>query len=308
MATAVYPVAAGHPIYSGNYIPTRWSPKIQQRFYKKTIFMDIANTDYEGEIKKDGDQVTIRKYPVINVSRYYKGQELDTQLPDTTPTTLKIDKGYYFNFLLDDVDKVQSDIPLMNAYSEAAARDLQIGIDADVLQNVYSSAGTGNYGTTAGADSSSINLGGSGARRLQFTKTNIIDHIVDAAIVMDEQSVPDDNRWIVFPPHIAGLIDSSDLKDASLTGDKESPIRSHRIGTVSNITVHISRQLYSVTDTSLCYACIFGHPIAISFAAQLTENESIRSEKTFGTKIRGLEVYGYGVTKSEALGYLYGYR
>jgi hypothetical protein len=40
---------------------------------------------------------------------------------------------------------------------------------------------------------------------------------------------------------------------------------------------------------------------AISWAAQITKMETLRSQATFGDMVRGLNVYGYKVTKPEAL-------
>jgi len=41
--------------------------------------------------------------------------------------------------------------------------------------------------------------------------------------------------------------------------------------------------------------------MGFTFASQMTNMESIRSESTFGDIIRGLQVYGYKVVKPEAL-------
>jgi hypothetical protein len=41
--------------------------------------------------------------------------------------------------------------------------------------------------------------------------------------------------------------------------------------------------------------------MGLTFASQMTEMETIRSETTFGDIVRGLQVYGYKVVKPEAL-------
>jgi hypothetical protein len=40
---------------------------------------------------------------------------------------------------------------------------------------------------------------------------------------------------------------------------------------------------------------------AITFASQITKVETLRSQSTFGNIVRGLNVFGYKVIKSEAL-------
>lgn len=180
-------------------------------------------------------------------------------------------------------------------------------IDTDVLQNTYSSASSDNIGATAGVDSGGYDLGAATAPEL-LTKTNILDYIVDCNSVLDEQSVPETERWMILPPIFTNLIKKSDLKDASLTGDDTSIIRNGNIGKIDDMTIYKSRHLYSVTDggtSNTCWYCLFGHPLAISFAEQLTKVRIKESEKTFGSLLSGLHVYGYDVTKAEGLGYLY---
>jgi hypothetical protein len=41
--------------------------------------------------------------------------------------------------------------------------------------------------------------------------------------------------------------------------------------------------------------------MGLTFASQMTNMETLRSTTTFGDIIRGLQVYGYKVTKGEAL-------
>jgi hypothetical protein len=44
-----------------------------------------------------------------------------------------MDKGKYFQVILDDVDKVQSDLKLMDAFSDDAGEQMKIACEVDVL-------------------------------------------------------------------------------------------------------------------------------------------------------------------------------
>ena len=44
-----------------------------------------------------------------------------------------------------------------------------------------------------------------------------------------------------------------------------------------------------------------GHSHGLTFASQLTKMETLRAESTFGTIMRGLQVFGYKVTDGTAL-------
>lgn len=213
---AVYGRAQNMPNYSadagGNYIPELWAPNIQIRYYKQNVSKAIVNNSYEGEIKNYGDVVHVNTYPDITISNYVKGQRLAIQMPDSTPTTLTIDKGKSYNFMVDDVDEKQAKPDLVKTFTDTAGSQMSEEIDKDILQGTYSSAHADNIGATAGAESSSYDMGASTVYE-NVTKTNILDYIVDMGSILDEQNVPNDgSRWVVLPPWAAGLIRKSDSK------------------------------------------------------------------------------------------------
>ena len=141
---------------------------------------------------------------------------------------------------------------------------------------------------------------------MAVTKANILDTIVDCGSVLDEQKIPFTERWLVLPALLCGLIKKSDLKDASLSGDGTSIMRNGRMGIIDRFTLYMSNNLTIGTDgADTVYNCIAGHPSAITFASQLTENETLKNPDDFGDLMRGLQVYGYNVNKPDAMAYLY---
>jgi hypothetical protein len=298
-------VSPGTPQYSGNFIPEIWSSKLLVKFYAAVVQAAISNTDYEGEIKDVGDKVIIRTVPDITIRNYVKNQSLQIQRPNSAPTEMEIDHAKYFNFICDDIDKHQTDIALMDSWSRDASQQMKIVVDTEFLAAVYPDADSANKGLTAGKKSASYNLGVSGTP-YPITKANILDFIVDVGSVLDEQDIPEEDRWFVLPPWMAGLIKKSDLKDASLTGDGVSTLRNGRLGMIDRFMLYTSNLLTSVYDAPYYgYHLIAGHKSAISFAAQMTKMESLRAESTFGTLVRGLNVYGFKVLKAQALCDLY---
>ena len=275
------------------------------KFYAATVLAAISNTDYEGEIKDVGDKVIIRTTPTITIRDYAKNQTLQIERPESDPVELPIDHAKYFNCICDDIDAHQADIKLMDDWSRDASNQMKITIDTGVLADIYGDAHASNAGATAGAISSSFNLGATLAPRV-LTSANILEAIVDVGTVLSEQNVPEEDRWLVIPAWMSGMIKKSDLKDASLTGDGTSILRNGRIGMIDRFTLYESNLLTSVADGGFtCYHVLGGQRHALSFAAQMTKMQSLVSESTFGTLIRGLNVYGYKVVKSVALVDLY---
>lgn len=293
-----FAVSSGRPGYTGNFIPEIWSGKLIENFYDATVLSAISNTDYEGEIRNMGDTVNIRTTPEITIQTYVKGQTLAVENPDKAKLQLVIDKGEYFACVEDDVDQVQSDIALMDMWSKDASERMKIKIDERVLTDILTDVSSKNKGTAAGAISGNIDLGVAGTPEA-LTKSNVIDKIVDMGTVLDEANCPEGDRFLVIPAKMAGLIKQSDLKDASITGDNQSPLRNGRLGMIDRFTVYVSHNLKKTSGGE--FSVIGGHKMGFTFASQMTNMETIRSETTFGNIIRGLQVYGYKVVKPEAL-------
>lgn len=308
----MFPVATGMPNYSptgtSKFIPEIWSGKLVVKFYDACVLADISNTDYEGEIKAHGDTVIIRTIPNMTIRPYKKGQVLKTERPESPAISLLIDKGQYFGIVIDNVDKYQSDIPLLDKWADDASEQMKIVIDTDVLGNVYVDVAATNKGATAGRKSASFNLGVAGTP-VALTKVNIVDNLVDMGTVLDEQNIPEQGRYVILPAWAVNLLKKSDIRDASLTGDSITPLRNGKVGMVDRFTVYLSNNLSSVVDAadgnSTCYNIIFGHKLALTFAAQMTEMDTLKVESTFGQLVRGLKVYGYKVIKPEAIGHFY---
>lgn len=292
-----FPVAAGRPNYSGNFIPEIWSGKLIENFYDATVLAAISNTNYEGEIRRMGDTVNIRTTPEISIKTYVKGQTLSVENPDKPKIQLVIDKGEYFACIEDDVDKVQSDVNMMDTWSKDASERMKIKIDQRVLTDILPDISALNKGANAGRITGNIDLGTTGTP-VAITKSNVLDYIVDLGTVLDEANAPEGERFLVIPAKMAGMIKKSDLKDASLTGDSVSVLRNGRLGMIDRFTLYMSHNL-SVTSGK--FSIIAGHKMGFTFASQMTEMESLRAESTFGNVIRGLQVYGYKVVKPEAL-------
>jgi len=304
----MYPVASSVQSMSGIYIPEIWSLNTLVKFYKATVFGAIANTDYEGEIKKFGDIVHIRTVPDITINDYTVGQNLTYERPQGSVVDLLIDKGKYYAMAINMVEMKQADIAYVEKWTDDAGQQMKIKIDADILANVYADVDASNAGAKAGAESESYDMGAAGAP-VGLDKTNILDFIVDMGSVLDEANIPEAGRWLVLPPLFTGMIKKSDLKDASMTGDAQSVVRNGRLGIIDRFTLYASNQIATTSDASghTAYNVIAGVKAAITFASQLTNNETIKNPNDFGDLMRGLQVYGYETIKGDAMvhGYIY---
>jgi hypothetical protein len=323
---ATFAVAAPfntNPAYSGTFIPAVWSAKLNAKFYAASVFGDIANTDWQGEISGMGDKIIIQNPPTITVTNYTVGSGLTYQVPTPNTIEMVIDKGKAFAFQVNDVLDYQAKPNLMDMFSADAAEQMRIAIDSNVLYNTFNQAAAANQGATAGAKSASYNLGTDTAP-VALTAANVLQKVLELASVLDEQNVPDSDRYLVIDPYTRTLLLQSNLAQAQFMGDDKSPVRNGLIGSIDRFKIYVSNQLpkavsgtntpwlsgdgseNSITSTSGLKrrAIIAGHKSAIAFASQMTKMETLRNPNDFGDYIRSLNVYGYKVVQSAALALL----
>lgn len=322
---AVYPVTgdfATSQSYSGAFIPTLWSGKLLAKFYSNTILSEVTNTDYEGELKSQGDTIRIRLAPSISIQDYTAGQSLNYEVPEPIYQDMQVNKGKYFGVQVNDVLEYQADMDLMNMFTEDAAKQLKISIENEVFFNSFVTEGpaTANEGATAGAISAAYNLGTDVAPIDQSTAENVLNAILRMSSVLDEQNVPEDGRFLIITPYDRHLLMQSSIAQAYFSGDSSSTIRTGKIGMLDRFSVYVSNLLpkgeagkalvsgldatsggADLTNAKARRTMIAGTNHAISFAMTVDKTEPLRNQTDFGDIVRGLAVYGRKVVKPEAL-------
>lgn len=273
-----------------------------------------------------GDKIIIHTAPTITVSNYVVGGGVNYQVPTPDVQELVIDKGKYFAFQINDVLEYQAKPDLMDMFASDAAEQMRVAIDSNVIYNTFSQCAAANRGANAGVKSGSYDMGTDTAP-IALTAANVVQKVLELASILDEQNVPDSDRWLVIDPATRALLFQSELAKVYATGDTTSPVRNGKIGTIDRFTVYVSNQLPrgnagsgpaaawisgDGTENSIApsgtlakrKAIIAGHKSAIAFASQITKMETVRNPNDFGDFIRSLNVYGFKVVKPEALALL----
>ena len=303
------------PSYSGTFIPTIWSSKLNIKFYAATTFGDVSNTNWEGDIKNMGDKVIINNIPTITINSYTIGQNLTYEVPTPNTVELQVDKGYYFGVNVSDVLEYQAQPNLMDIFTTDAANQMKIAVDRECFLNTFSAANASNIGTTAGALSGGYNMGSDASPIDYSVNTNsILNTITSMGSVLDEQNVPETDRYIVITPTERQLLMQSPLAQAYVTGDSESILRNGKVGRIDRFDIYVSNLLPKAAagfdyfgsvaaGTVKRHVIIAGHKSALTFASQINKVESIPNPNDFGTLVRGLVVYGRKTVKDTALSY-----
>lgn len=143
---------------------------------------------------------------------------------------------------------------------------------------------------------------------VQATKANVYNFFNRAGEKLDNNEVPEEDRWAVVPTEIYTLIkESPEFIPSGSDVARDEVVKRGRVGTFCGFTIYkASAQRMSGNSTSGWHV-LFGHKSAITFAMGLTENGTEDAIGNFGIKYKSLYVYGAKVIdeRRKALGELF---
>jgi hypothetical protein len=308
---------------SGNFAPEIFSQKVLKFFRRASVAEDITNTDYTGEIENFGDTVNIMKEPTLTVTAYQRGSVVNPQDLADDQITLVVDKANAFAFKIDDIEERHSHVNFEALATSSGAYSLKKKFDANILQNLSDAAGIGASavsGTTLTTTAAAGDIGTANAPINVETDDNGINMMLAMARLLDDQSVPEENRWFVAPPifYQKAFQAGNKIAEVNITGDGTSPLRNGlaMVGTLAGFRCYKSTALNStggtdqvtLTDASATLATdasenivLAGHISAMATASHIAKTEVVRSTESFSDVIRGLHVFGRKVLRQEAI-------
>jgi len=279
-----------------NFIPTVWAARLLQNLQNNLVYgqTGVVNNDYEGEIRELGDSVKILSIGSIEIGDYARNQDMDPpQVLDDAGTTLIIDHSRYFNFYVDNLDRVQANPARMDAAMQEAGYAMANDTDKWLAEKMVAEAGnsaTGNGGgNIIGTDANPIQLG------LGSSDKNAYELLVDLSTKMDEANLPPEGRYVIVSPWVHGLL----LKDGRFTNygteANRDTLQRGRIGSVAGMTVLRSNNV-PVRGGSK-WKIIASHSMCTTLATQFTRIVGYEPEKRFGDAVKGLKLEGAKVTR-----------
>jgi len=294
-----------------NFIPEIWSNQLLVNLYKTLVYAQdgVVNRDYEGEIQAAGDTVRINSIGRVTVSDYNKNTDMGSpQTLTDAQSVLTISQQKAFNFQIDDVDKAQQNPKVMSQAMVEAAYALRNAADQFVASQytdiaaanwVNGASDTNPFEIDANNDATVANISGHGLA---------YETLVDASVVLDENDIPEDGRFIIVPPWYGGQLEKDQrfvsFGTAANRNDLETGVTSTNGAKtrVAGFTVMESNNVPVTVngDGTHIYHVIAGHSMMWSFAEQVREVEAYRPEKRFGDAMKGLHLYGAKVVRPNA--------
>ncbi|MGH3099315.1 MAG: coat protein [Streptosporangiales bacterium] len=294
-----------------NFVPELWAAEILTNINKNLVYAQsgVTNRNYEGEIRQAGDTVHINSVGRVTVRDYDPATGLsDPDTLDDYTRALLIDQQKEFNFMVDDINRVQDRPDVMSEATREAAYSLRDALDQFVA-GLHTDAGR-----TIGSDASPQTVV---AANPGTDETTAYDVLVDLSTLLSEKTtdsnsieqggVPEDGRFVVVDPAFHGLL-RKDERFVHATAQGDDVIRNGVVGEAAGFRVLKSNNVPSVTgDGTSTFdnkKIIAGHPMAWSVAEQITKTEAYRPDKFFADALRGLHVYGGKVVRPYTLAVL----
>ena len=279
------------------FIPELWSARLLYALDKSHVATNLVNRNYEGVIANQGDTVHINSIGAITVKDYTKNT--DIAAPDaltTTDQSLVIDQCKYFNFQVDDVDKVQAAGDLIDTAMGRAAYALADVSDAFLLKTIANGV-------------ASANKIGAKATLTALTASNVYENIVKMRTLLDKANVPTTGRTIVVPPEVYALLLLDDRFAKSGSDSGQNALLNGMVGRVAGFDVFMSNNCVSGNDGgsgSTAYFVITAQVAsATTYAEQIIKTEGYRMESRFADGVKGLHVYGAKVTDGSQIAAMY---
>ena len=290
-----------------NWIPEIWAGEYLKNLHKAHVFgsPQVINRDYQGEINSFGDTVRINSIGAVTISDYTRNTDMaGPQSLDSAQSILQINQAKYFNFVIDDLDKAQTNPKAMGAAMYESAYAI-----ADITDNFIA-------GLAAGKVASANTIGTSGAPKTDLaTSGKAYGYLVALAQDLDQTNTPRADRWVIVPPWFyAWIRQDSNFLHATNAGDvllRQGQVGGmigddFLVGQIAGFSVWMSNNSQSLNNAgATSFQILAGHASAWSYAEQIAEIEAYRPQLRFGDAVKGLHVYGACVTRPQSLALLY---
>ncbi|WP_328691398.1 hypothetical protein OHA74_20760 [Streptomyces phaeochromogenes] len=270
-----------------NFIGAVWANSILMGLNRSLVWAQegVVNRSYEGLIKNAGDTVNINNVGDITVFDYTKNTAMpDPQVLDATQIKLVINQAKGFNFMVDDIDRIQADATLLAKATTKAVNALKAATETYVASVAVAGTAAGNVIGTTGAK---INVSAAGAA---------FDQLVALGVKLDKADVSEDGRWVIADPDFVALL-SKDPRWATV--GEAGVLRNGFSGSAAGFTVYKS-------NNAPASQVVAGTGDAIAYAEQIPAEqvEAYRPEKYFADAVKGLHLYGAKVVNDKGLAVL----
>lgn len=276
------------------FIPELWSAQMLTSFREQAVAAGLSNREYEGILSRGNTvhintavDVAVYDYSIGEANGGTTGSPLPrTTAPDAVSSTdqeLLIDQEKNFDFLIDDVDRVQA-AGSMDAFTTSAGLGLAEDADKFLLKLAHDGAATANK------------LDGDGVAPDTGDEAHDIINLLRKTL--NKNHVPKAQRVLFVNAEFESLLLGANSKLTSVdTSGTTSGLREAMLGRYLGFDIYSTENLPVVNAVQ---AVALWRP-ALAYVSQIDKTEAMRSETSFKDRLRGLHVYGGRVIRDTAV-------
>lgn len=277
-------------VQNGGFTTELFSSKVNVKLEKQGCYTDIVNRKYEGTIKNQGDRVTFYTIGNLAAADYDpKNPGSITYLnPEGDKHTLVVDQIKVIPFKVGDVQQVQSNLDLVNQYTDKIA--VAGGETKDAYIHALAVAGAGstlNNGTAIAVSEDNawktVCQFATKLKRTNAIKSNGLDY-------------SGKRPALVVTPEFHGVLMQSKQFFANAFG--EGVLKTGQVGHIGIFDVYVNTINEEEEGEQTIVALTSD---AITYAEQITKTETLRDKDEIGDFVRCLMVYGAEVVNADCI-------
>lgn len=277
---------------AGTFIPEIWQAALQEPYAATTRFAQssiVARQEIPaGQLLAKGDTLRITSIGDITVRDYDANADLTVEDLTFTGSEIKIDKGDYVNFRVEDVTAVQAAGPIKDPAMRSAATKLAAKTDK-YIAGLLKDGAKHKIGNTSIAETS---------RTIGANQITAFEALIKLDAKLSSADAPREGRAVFVGPNFyAALLTDERFTTVNASGTFEG-LRNGLVGRAMGFDVIVTNNIEKTANREIITAVV---PGALAFVNQINKIETMRSEKRFADLIRGLNVYGGKVVRPEGV-------
>ena len=292
----------------------------KKRLRDTSILPYITNNTYQGEFKHSGTEIQIPILPIITPYRMKPGDKMKYQIPKSTVESFFIGREMGWGLHNEVEDELFARFDINSPILTEASAALNDKIEAEFGADILSKCASFNQGNTAGwlsKDTELGALGGSnGANCIKLLKTGspsthqklAVDYFVEGLEAVSQYPGNSTADWkIVCHSPVAARLQTSELKQADMTGDATSVIRGsvRKLGRLGDADIFVDNRILPVITegTATVYPVLFIDKSAISFVQEVVLRDmGMKDIDYWGTFNRTKVIYDWFALYPERFG------
>lgn len=273
-------------VSEGGFTPEIWSDKININLDNYGKYNDIVNRKYEGDIKKAGDVVKFYTYGSLAVKDYdptsgaFNGLEWED--PQGELQELTVDQQKYVAFKVDEIDKIQSNVDLINGFTKRMA--IAFSQTKDKFIHELAKAGA----TTKLTVEADVTVDG-----MWKILCDMYTALARKNAIVDGVDYAGKRPALVVTPEAEGMIKQMPQFFANAYGNEV--LRKGQVGIIGGFDLFVNTNV-AADDPMVALTTD-----AITFAEQVTQTDIIKAEDSFHHKVKALHVYGGTVVNPDCI-------